>query len=908
MVSLRDIVKSITQSVRNATAGSEGQSSFDTIEKYIDEQTSANIGDTSLLASVDPASVDKLSQELVTLYETTIGTSNNASDHPISQTAATSSSTPATQATVISCKPDIERTHAQHYILLRSLRALLPILRPTRIFEDWWHLLKPILTSACYTTRIKKEARLIIADSLIMEQDLVRIHEMTDCIYFHKIVSTYLEWAESSYQRQEERDETSRQHQALLDLDQDEWSKNLTTILLSVGASETKQFFHLLNRYYLLSKHRLQIVYLLSEFMRRRRTHLHEILDTPLFESMLKSLMYDNSTTLIAISVTNLIMLLPRMCTSLPQFLPQLFYIFARAICWDQLRDLRKKQSSDSFAYTTPNRKVADGWDCVDYTFSKLSAPPSNPQTGAFFTSLYGLYPCNFLKFLYKPYVYFKENDFTLPEEFDEETFKARTIPQVTRHMLHPNLVAMDAKTELTDKTRWMKMEPPDVIAQIMGLDLTNAASRVAFTASEEAEENKQLDLLDETLWCEAKEENKDVQRPEELSDDSNASIELPQQQPQQQHNGSSNRPYMISNIVTLHKALKSGAEVLVGDDVWDAAAEPTPTTTTPSTPMTNTTTPSSTDQPIDISHMSPETKLLLAALKREVLLLRNELNFELFLKQQHLQHIGRLHREHVLDTSVEAERQQLYNTTRMLKAQLNQTTSALEKLKAESALTKQKHIKWEDEQSGKLRNYREARKEWQNQMARTAHQVKEYEKQLNEQRIQLDNARQRVFEMENELKTLEPTLKQVTENEHRVKQLTQQMLLWEEDTTHMEEQKRYIKGLLSQWWSMEELVASLQTENRRLQEEQIHKEEGFEKLKVELMDSHTKMESLSKTFNYTKDDAETERLQQTINELKSRLEELEIEKLEWNAEIEALKSKSNSLQEQVALSTPSEK
>lgn len=239
MVSLRDIVKSITQSVRNATAESEGQAPFDTIEKYIDEQTSANIGDTSLLASVDSASVDRLSQELVTLYEATIGTSKDASaTHPASQPAA--ASTPATPATVISCRPDIERTHAQHYILLRSLRALLPILRPTRIFQDWWQLLKPILTSACYTTRIKKETRLIITDSLIMEQDLVRIHEMTDCIYFHKIVNTYLEWAESSYQRQEERDETSRQHQALLDLDQDEWSKNLTTILLSVGASETK--------------------------------------------------------------------------------------------------------------------------------------------------------------------------------------------------------------------------------------------------------------------------------------------------------------------------------------------------------------------------------------------------------------------------------------------------------------------------------------------------------------------------------------------------------------------------------------------------------------------------------------------------------------------------------------------
>lgn len=73
--------------------------------------------------------------------------------------------------------------------------------------------------------------------------------------------------------------------------------------------------------------------------------------------------------------------------------------------------------------YTKSNM---DGF--LDYTFSKLSAPPSNPQTGPFFTSLYGLYPCNFLKFLHKPYAYFEENKFDIPEEFDEETFRTRTI------------------------------------------------------------------------------------------------------------------------------------------------------------------------------------------------------------------------------------------------------------------------------------------------------------------------------------------------------------------------------------------------------------------------------------------------------------------------------------------------
>lgn len=225
MVTLRDIVKSITQSVRNATADSEGQHALDIIEQFIDEQTSANIGDTSSTINInDSAAVDKLSQEVLHLYEATIGT-----------TEAT------TAATVISCKPEVQRIHAQHYILLRCLRALLPIIRPAKIFEEWWAYLKPILTMPSYTIQIKKETRLIISDALILEQDLLRMHEIQDCMYFHKIVNTYLEWAESVYQRQEtERDETSIQHQALLDLEQDEWSKNLTTILLSVGALETK--------------------------------------------------------------------------------------------------------------------------------------------------------------------------------------------------------------------------------------------------------------------------------------------------------------------------------------------------------------------------------------------------------------------------------------------------------------------------------------------------------------------------------------------------------------------------------------------------------------------------------------------------------------------------------------------
>ncbi|KAI9268349.1 Hamartin protein-domain-containing protein [Phascolomyces articulosus] len=644
---------------------------------------------------------------------------------------------------------------------------------------------------------------------------------------------------------------------------------------------------------------------------------------------MLKSMMYDNSTTLIAMSVTNLIMLLPRMCTSLPPHLPQLFYIFARALCWDQLRDIRQKQniaiqddqpsdsgSSPPLSFTGNSRVAADGWDCADYTFSKLSAPPSNPLTGPFFTSLYGLYPCNFVRFLHAPYAYFVEKEFHMPEEFDEETFRSRTLTQVSRHMLHPSLVTMDTETELTDRSRWMKMEPPDVIAQIMSLDLTNAASRVAFSSDKQHRGGSQPDLLDEAIWAHTGQVPCSSSSP---SENQNQHLESQQLQQQQQkytpstitdsitnvHEKKQQSNKAVNSILDMHRALKGGAEVLIGDDVWDADLErlSSPSPSASVSPLLPDPVSISTTSIADTSHlsetissptsstvtMSPETKLLIAALKREVLLLRNELNFELFVKQQHLQHMGRLHREHVVDSSVEAERQRTYNTTRILRAQLKEAITTLTKLKAESALTTQKHIKWEDEQGSKLRSYREARRKWQGDMEEARQKIQEQEKCAAEQHAKLLRTEQRVFELENELKTRQPLLEKAAENEHRVMQLTKQMLLW----AHLEEQKGHIKGLLSQWWGMEELIASLQAENQYLTKRQSELDDEKEKISLQL-EEHLKKVPLPKSEVSDLDKAEKDshkkqmkQMKIIVDELKERIEALEVEKIEWHAQVE---------------------
>ena len=68
-----------------------------------------------------------------------------------------------------------------------------------------------------------------------------------------------------------------------------------------------------------------------------------------------------------------------------------------------------------------------------------------------------------------------------------------------------------------------------------------------------------------------------------------------------------------------------------------------------------------------------------------------------LLLKQQHLQHIGRLHRDHILDSTVEAERQNLYNTCKILKSQLSQTQAAFDRQRIETTNIKKKHVQMKE-------------------------------------------------------------------------------------------------------------------------------------------------------------------------------------------------------------------
>ncbi|GAB5592451.1 hypothetical protein Unana1_07351 [Umbelopsis nana] len=855
MVSLKEIGQAIASALRSATL-TDGQDVLDLIDSYLDQQRSQSHAPFF----GDPGAIDKLSAELLHTLQNDI-----LSDPAVA---------------IVSMQPATTKVQTKHYVLLRTVHQLLPVFGVQRILNDWWPVaLKPVLQNSHYPKAPQDECINIAADALILEDQ--NSESIKSNVLSNSVITEYLQRSNKQQKDQQdaivsleyanEVDDTSRmglQHQTLLDQEQDEWSKNLTSIMVAFGTARTKNFFLLVQDYFVQSQYRLQIVHLMSAFISHKRTHIHDILQTPLFDSMLKSLMFDNSTTLIAISVTNLIMLLPRICAYLSPYLPQLFYIFARAVCWDQLRDFRQKSGSTQDA-SSASREAASkmvqlhGWDV--------------------------------LAFLHDPYAYFEKNSFELPEQFDEDTFRARIIPQVNRHMLHPNLVVMDASTELVDHSRWMKLEPPDVMAQIMSLDLTNAASRVAFSEGNTSNAQAKSKLFEDQVWAEAghphtlPSESQSANLPPKASDEQLTSPMSPDKKKL--------KAVSIANVLNVHRALKSGAEVVVGDDVWESGLEKFPTSQEASPDATDKTPSEGAPTPVPNIMMAAEDdatpseqKLLVAALKREVLLLRNEMNFEMFLKQQHLQHIGRLHREHVMDTSVEAERQQLYNTTRMLQHQLQRTTTALEKLKAENAASKVKHIKWEEEQSEKLRDYREKRKLWQSEMARAKEQVAEFETILKVQDGQLEEARRRVFELESELEFLRPTLVTIQEYEAKVEQLTKQMSLWEQDTATIQEQKRYIETMLSRWQATENILESYRESEQLAKSELSKLQLKYDELEaslrqLEVSNQRSALESSSELVDSQQ--SEVQRLLKKVELLREKNETLELEKLDLQAQLE---------------------
>ncbi|KAG0253571.1 hypothetical protein DFQ27_007339 [Actinomortierella ambigua] len=760
---------------------------------------------------------------------------------------------------------------------------------------------------------------------------------------------------------------------------------NLERVLVAYGSNvgRVKDFFGCLYTYFVGIKFRVEVLVLLSHFIRRQRVHLHQIVNTPLFDSLLLSLKYDTSPLTVSLGLTTLIMLMPRIPTALNDRLPDLFTILARVINWpkpnqqtlahfdahstnpnepfNEFEDdspVSKSEASRQPSHKEQGRSADTEIEYEEISIldqgirwlrhaaasegsrSRVASPGGQPEeSGGSPLSSSGATGLTSIAAVMSP----KDGleDQPPPSYIDEDLLMSRVQPLLKRHSVHPNLLTSDAEKEINDMVRWQKLEPMEIVAMCVSLDTWSAAGPNGLGPS--------LMSIDDDLFPDESDTSSDEAIPgtATAADDSvdvhgtsgaKPSTDGPLTQPhsdgtlgsddaeikpmeergssesfgphtraqsakgtptasfarhvrsksgsdsraiggqssshsRESHGGptalgpapSSSRQRVgrvrgvrmsriLHNFVALrgldnnelassfshlhlsstrltgaHSASRpgsaAGSRPISGASdtgIHDAMTSMESTPISSASQSRRNSNHGHSQLLTQVSTFTAEIQLqeyrrMILQLERELMIAMNELNFELFLKQQHIQQISKIHRSHVMDASVEAERQHLYNTCRSLKAQLVETKLLLDKEKAEMSQRKNKQVHWDTDLKSKLQTFREERKLLNAELDRLKLDIEDTRRLQQIQERLLTDERKNVFQLGNSMASLQPRLKKLEHYEHQIEEMSQQLLVWENEQAKSLEIQRQAEIMFTKWRSMEMLLSAEKEEARQL-------------------------------------------------------------------------------------------
>ncbi|KAI9829857.1 MAG: hypothetical protein M1819_005955 [Sarea resinae] len=739
--SLKELVKALSSALSSSPPDILPEELQETIELYLDKHENIELHDSQ-----------RLQDELLDLYRSSV------------------SQDPSKQPAFLAC-----------------LRLLRPAIHIADQLIAWWDLvIRPSFTSVGQEKAVVEDARELLLSVLIYDADEDEDGEKARAsgLLRDKLLDFYLEKTKIPNFVDDETFIPGHEQDRLI-------ASNLESILVAFGRRKPKDFLTAVDKLVVDKEHRAQALSLLCTFVRYQPPHLHQVLETPLIEHLLKCLMVDTSTTVISLALTTLVMFLPHIPNSLVAYLPRLFIVYSRILCWDRQGQSQTNLEPPTEAIEShsplsndderPEASFFDhestsdpSWEKLDHSFE--TAESTVPELTHYFTFLYGLYPFNFMSYIRKPKKYLKSAGFTNVDKFniDQAGVRSRTERFRQVHLLHPNFFTMTMETELTDN-RWLKSDPADVVTECMGLfsaiplslgdpgpppssklpDIPEAQVR-----TEDIPVQSLLSMDEDTAtlvndpssptgsrggasWRDTQSTfvtSHSFDRGEPLN-----TLRRPSQHnhlyPVSRSNGSHSRttspnfgggenaadsptlpPHAmhpdpeaklqdmlqtqesLSNGVGQSMSIRNGsvsslqsqdvASPRLGAYIQSLAQNPTPR--------------SPAVKPATTSGQGHSTFL-----QREVMLLRNDLNFERYLRQQHLSHIGRLQRRHIKEATVEAETQKLVNTNRALRLKMEESKKSFALLKKESTNSKNLSKKWEGELNTKVRSLRDNQKHW---------------------------------------------------------------------------------------------------------------------------------------------------------------------------------------------------
>ena len=525
-------------------------------------------------------------------------------------------------------------------------------------------------------------------------------------------------------------------------------------VLVTFGKKRSRELLLAIDEYLVKKDYRLQTLSLLSSFVRLQPPHLHLVLDTPLIQHLLDCLLIDTSSTVVDLALTNFIMFIPHITSCLVSILPKLFLAYSRVLCWDQYykkspEDAEAAETSDDILPADGGSSVYDideDWEqlqsCVD-TVDALS-----PQANYLFTFLYGLFPINFMNFVRKPRRYLKAKNYPRADDLDlrQGLIRTRTESHRTVHLLHSNFFTTTVEDELTDN-RWLKTDPADLVTECMSLCIA-----VSHTLSDPGPPptSKLPDLPKTPTTKHSSKTDALLASDEDAQTNGTASAEAKSASWRNTQSTAITVPSTGTSVnfsqATIHESSRTSLRDQLalsrnnspGKTDGNDGADKSPTSIHIPIPI-QTSRPSSHSNDLHrlqgFAHTvsrSPQPRSPLpvgghdtnAALQREVMLLKNDLNFERYLKQQHISHIANLQRKSVSEATAASETENLINSNKALKAKVIKANDLYSQLKRETTTSRSQAKKYEEQLSSKLKSYREEEKRWQAEAEQLRHHL----------------------------------------------------------------------------------------------------------------------------------------------------------------------------------------
>ncbi|KAL2141898.1 hypothetical protein VTI28DRAFT_1831 [Corynascus sepedonium] len=732
--------------------------------------------------------------------------------------------------------------HPEKYAaFLTILRQLRPGFQtPARTFKWWDTLLDPVLE---HVGREKGLARQVMDHTL----DLLSADEYDDPAVWseeglvpliHRLLTRWMEVRETLPNL---RPSTDLKEQMIKDA------------LMAFGKKDPKGFMTALDCFVVRREHRNSALSLLCAFVASGPPHLHLILQTPLFGNILHSLQKDESTATVNLALVALVMILPFIPSSLVPFLPTLFNIYARLLFWDRGSYFTQQHTEMGAEPGEPGGGIP--WDTSlldpDHDGHSLSYLPE------YFTLLYGLYPINFLDYIRKPHRYLRHANNA--EDIDVQAMEIRDRSEQFRkqHLLHPNFYNLTIESEKTDLSRWIKSEADEVLADCMALvvDQTpNLAhvrpatplpgqSRQAGPIAAEGSEQEALDpaLLGNTAHTDpthpalssgsvsiSRANTPSIRRGSQASQPSaydaseskgrefeDDSPTLPPGLGQSTSQGQTQDMLQSSNVS------RSGLHQSLANDSVPSLVLSTQEQTVEKGPA---------QQPIAPGPARKGSTIgmddQIALLQHHRLRLINDLQYERFIKEQHMIHMGELRRRQIRVSATEAETQNLVMANRSLKQRLDEAKRGEAKIRKEFDHRRSMTKKWESDLSNKLRALREEQKKW------TA-EGSDLSQQLEKARAECESLRQLVVEAEKKRLQSEQNLEAVDISTAMVEKLKKEIARLSASERELQGKETRMETAMQEA-AMAEARAQQMEQEAAAREEQLRKAEGHYRAQIE--------------------------------------------------------------------------